>query len=495
MQHTISLLRPSSSALVADTEPVLSVLALNDLELDKLCARLAHDNDQAAILTGILARIPRDAEVIAYRQAVFDEICRSEGLADSFNDILRHLRNLEYLTKTASTPEELDLWRLFSRFKELGAYVDCIEAIYSRLDAARVKSEGLVALLSNVGAIRSGDEFSMLREAVCSFDIEIDKIRALSIGINLDSSLNPVEVKLLSIEEKPYKENPLKAFMQRQITGKTGSFGLDEDLGVRSSTKILSSGRRHSVMSHLHNDIAFFLRHIIKDADRALTRLAHIRGGHLIALIPEIEFYLCFAKLRRTLEGAGLPCCLPRTAKNGAAIKGLYNIGLALDMLGRGDAPGSLIVPNDAFFDEECRVMILTGPNRGGKTVYTVALGAAQVLYQTGVCVPAVSAEITPADCVFTHFPELESKTGDLGRLGEEAGRMCAIFERATRYSLILLNESLANTSAMEGMFIALDVVRAFRSSGRALFSTRTCTSWPSAPKRRPIVVLTVLSA
>ena len=107
------------------------------------------------------------------------------------------------------------------------------------------------------------------------------------------------------------------------------------------------------------------------------------------------------------------------------------------------------------------------------KTVYTVAYGAAQVLYQSGVFVPAETAVMSHVDCVFAHFPATESETGDLGRLGEEATRLREIFERATSRSLILLNESLSTTNAVEGFYIALDVVRALSELGaRVIYNT-----------------------
>jgi DNA mismatch repair ATPase MutS len=59
------------------------------------------------------------------------------------------------------------------------------------------------------------------------------------------------------------------------------------------------------------------------------------------------------------------------------------------------------------------------------------------------------------------------------GRFGDEAQRIRAIFEKVTRYSLVLLNESLSTTSMGEGIYLARDIVRALRQIGlRAVFTT-----------------------
>ncbi|MDE2993536.1 MAG: DNA mismatch repair protein MutS, partial [Chloroflexota bacterium] len=114
-----------------------------------------------------------------------------------------------------------------------------------------------------------------------------------------------------------------------------------------------------------------------------------------------------------------------------------------------------------------------TGPNRGGKTTYTRAVGQAQILFQAGLHVPASQARLSPADAIYTHFPRLEEEQLGQGRLDEEAKRLARVFKDATRYSLILLNEVLAGTSAIEALGIAFDAMRGLRLLGaRAIYTT-----------------------
>ncbi len=74
---------------------------------------------------------------------------------------------------------------------------------------------------------------------------------------------------------------------------------------------------------------------------------------------------------------------------------------------------------------------------------------------------------------IYTHFPVREHPELDTGRLGEEAKRLGEIFYEATPCSLILLNESLSNTSHAESLFLLRDVVRILRLLGaRAVLTT-----------------------
>ncbi|MBR4013858.1 MAG: DNA mismatch repair protein, partial [Clostridia bacterium] len=116
---------------------------------------------------------------------------------------------------------------------------------------------------------------------------------------------------------------------------------------------------------------------------------------------------------------------------------------------------------------------VLTGPNRGGKSVITCAIGLSQALMQLGMFVPAKAATISIADAIFTHFPTGADDTIDKGRLGEECARLRDIFEAVTSKSLVLLDESLSSTGSFEASYIAAEVLAGLSRVGcRCLFST-----------------------
>jgi DNA mismatch repair ATPase MutS len=153
-----------------------------------------------------------------------------------------------------------------------------------------------------------------------------------------------------------------------------------------------------------------------------------------------------------------------------------YNANLALQHAGSSGLQTPPVVAttvNDIEFGPTGRILILTGPNRGGKTTYMVGAGIVQVLAQVGCFVPGRQAQISPVDNIFTHFPIEEKPETEMGRLGEEAQRLGKIFEQITRYSLVLLNESFSSTNVTEGLYLAEDVVRMLRRIGaRVIYST-----------------------
>jgi DNA mismatch repair ATPase MutS len=176
------------------------------------------------------------------------------------------------------------------------------------------------------------------------------------------------------------------------------------------------------------------------------------------------------------LETAGLPLTYPQiapVAERVCQVKKAYNLQLAIQKLDASGAPDEPVVSNDIIFDENGRIAILTGPNRGGKTTYMQSAGLVQVLAQIGMPVPGEAATISPVDAIYTHYPVEERLELGTGRFGDEARRIRAIFEKVTPHSLVLLNESLSTTSMGEGIYLARDIVRALRQIGlRAIFTT-----------------------
>ena len=189
----------------------------------------------------------------------------------------------------------------------------------------------------------------------------------------------------------------------------------------------------------------------------------------LLRILPEIEFVTCATKLSATLRERGYPLTIPTLrpmSEKAFCAKGLFNPSVAVKI-------EDTVVENDFSFDDNGRIYVLSGPNRGGKSVITCAVGLCQALAQLGLEVPAVSAELSPVDGIFTHFPTGADDTIDKGRLGEECARLRDIFDALTENSMVLLDESLSSTGAYEASYIAAELLAGFAVARcRGIFST-----------------------
>ena len=231
-----------------------------------------------------------------------------------------------------------------------------------------------------------------------------------------------------------------------------------------------SDNRKEALIGAFNGAIEDVFRSSVKSWRNIVGEYVLDNTDFLLKLLPEIEFVSKATELMNKLKAhPGCSITVPKVMPKGAKVfsaKGLYNPRVALMI-------DDEIVTNDFEFDDNARIYVLTGPNRGGKSVITVALGASQALCQLGLPVAAESAEISVADGIFTHFPEGADDTIDKGRLGEECARLREIFDSATEDSVILLDESLSSTGAYEATYIASEILSGFAvMKCRGIFST-----------------------
>ncbi|MCD6455030.1 MAG: DNA mismatch repair protein MutS [Candidatus Aminicenantes bacterium] len=135
---------------------------------------------------------------------------------------------------------------------------------------------------------------------------------------------------------------------------------------------------------------------------------------------------------------------------------------------------GEVFVPNDTFMDESKRVLIITGPNMGGKSTYLRQVALISLLAHCGSFVPADSAEIPIMDRIFTRIGASDFLAGGESTFMVEMREAAEILSRATDRSLVILDEIGRGTSTYDGISIAWAVVEYLhdRIKAKTLFAT-----------------------
>ncbi len=136
---------------------------------------------------------------------------------------------------------------------------------------------------------------------------------------------------------------------------------------------------------------------------------------------------------------------------------------------------GLPVTPNDLALDDEARVVILTGPNMAGKSVYLRQTGHIVVLAHMGAFVPARSARLGLIDRVFTRVGAQDNLARGQSTFLVEMVETASILNNLTPRSLVLLDEVGRGTSTFDGLAIAWSVVEELHDRGarpKVLFAT-----------------------
>ncbi len=407
-----------------------------------------------------------DPEVMRYRMATFGDMLRCQPLTEMLNKLVPVLNDIMELRRLEADSGDTDDY--LSSITEIELYVSSIRVLHEGLLSVKgeVESPAFVALTDLITELAESEYYTELNKKLEELTQRVREIKSVTIGVNLDAQLRPSSAGVLSINAESFKSG--------DVLDKILRLNFKND-NYTCIANLVPFGKKQSENQKMALSLAFnsAINDVYKSSLRSWKKIVQSyvleNTEFLLNLMPEFEFLVRGTQMLRDLKSKGCPLIIPdiRPMEERAfRATNLYNPCVALKIEDE-------IVPNDVIFDENATIYVLTGPNRGGKSVITCAVGLSQVMLQLGMFVPAESAVISPVDGIYTHFPTGAEDTIDKGRLGEECARLGEIFDCVTANSLVLLDESLSSTGSYEASYIAAEVLGGLAHVGcRCLFST-----------------------
>lgn len=206
------------------------------------------------------------------------------------------------------------------------------------------------------------------------------------------------------------------------------------------------------------------LEHEIYRILRDLSTLVADHAGEISAdqeILGRVDLLYAKARLSRVLDA-----CAPRLNRRGPVrLLGARHPLLAL--------AGAEVVPNDICLGEEVRVLIITGPNAGGKTIALKTVGLCALMVRAGLHVPAAPGSEVP------FFPEVFADIGDQQSIESSLSTFSAhllnisdILRQAGPGTLVLLDEVATATDPQEGAALAQAMLEAFAGLGARVLAT-----------------------
>lgn len=395
------------------------VLGLRQQAVQTLKALYAFESLQPSLRT--IGDVERILSRVALRSARPRDLAR---LRDALQELPALQGVLATLSRDTDTP----------RLRELAEAIGEYPALAERLGNAIIPDPPVV--IRDGGVIAEG------------YDEELDELRALSANAGqflVDLEVREKERTGLSSMKVGY--NRVHGYYIELSKGQSGEAPPDY---IRRQT--LKNAERF-----ITPELKTFEDRVLSANSKALAREKHLYESLLDEIatslsplqdsataIAELDVLCNFAERALTLEWQAPEL----TAEEGIrVVAGRHPV---VEQAGNGS-----FVPNDTILDNQRRMLIITGPNMGGKSTYMRQTALIVLLAHTGSFVPATEATIGPVDRIFTRIGSSDDLAGGRSTFMVEMTETANILHNATPRSLVLMDEVGRGTSTFDGLSLA----------------------------------------
>lgn len=420
----------------------------SDLNLDQIVSAALRNESEYSMESYFYTPV-KDIEIILFRQHVMKELQNSEAV-NSLNGFSKTVyaigRNMDMLKQDMAHDESVN-----GRYLAQGHMLNCAEQYcHAVIDLSEsianlhLHSEGLTGFASYLKEYRNSEAFK-------KFNSTAAEIRKEFSGLQYCMLIKNGTVKVRKYEEQEdYSKEIIRVFDKfRQNDTKDYRHKLSEEPAAEHvEAAVLAMLSR--VYPEQFRKLDAFCREYMDFYDETLIRFAR-----------EIRFYLCWLDMIRPLKEAGLSFCYPQVSADTQHLHADRFFDLALALKIRGS-----IVVNDFTLDAPERIIVVTGPNQGGKTTFARAFGQMHYLASIGLCVPGNDAELQLQDNVLTHFSKEESLETMNGKLQDDLVRLHDLLQKAQKNSVIVINEIFSSTTLKDAVELGSHMMDEIASIG-----------------------------
>ena len=474
--HLVDLMYPSEEKKRQHLERGAAISKLpqdyiTNLELEQLSRLICPE--YALNAQRVFTQLSTDPETLNYRLDILEDFLNVPALEAVLYENVHKLYINEHVNVQKLGLAD-SFFALNQRLESLKTFIECITKCHEFCDKNKQKfnSEALKGLAEYFASVYNSEYFDEVkRETDECLRLLAKGVKSVTVGINFDDMMRPVEAMLLSVATDPIKKKGRFDWIFKHLDNGDRAIG-------RTHSLYNENGGTNDLEAPLFRELKEVNSEYISHLDTAIRAYFKKSTEDILTFENQMSFYIGAKRLVEAVRARGLEMCRPKylpMEERRMNAKGVFDLSFYIQMVGS-DPMGSLkgkIITNDCRFDDDGRFFVLTGANNGGKTTYTRAIGIIQVFAQAGIYVPCTECEISPVDFIYTHFPKEEEVGLNTSRFTQECKQFKETVDTATRYSMLLLNESIQSTTPTECVYIATELTKIFRCVGvRGVYAT-----------------------
>lgn len=409
-----------------------------DLRLDQVVAAVTAGREEYD-LAGFFYLPLHDVEAVHYRQHVFGDLEQEPvlGVVRNFADALRRMRRHLALAAKLHYVRQQQRWFL----QAASVYCDAVSTLNEEFSALDLRAHGFLGLRDYLNDYVQSGEFATLTNDIRRADDALDTV---TYAVHLRG--NRVRVSRYDGEADMSAE--IERTFERFKQGAVGDYR--------------ARFREHADMNHVEAQILDLVAKLHPEPFAELARFSARHERYLDETVGrfdrEIQFYLAYLEYIEPLKKKGLPIALPRVSARSKEVSatGTFDLALATKLT----SDGASVVRNDFHLSDGERILVVSGPNNGGKTTFARTFGQLHYLASLGLPVPGGDLRLFLPDRIFTHFEREEEIETLRGKFEDELHRIDEILKHATSASVLIMNESFGSTTLRDAVLVGSEVVR-----------------------------------
>lgn len=420
-----------------DIENIDEPLYFKDLNLDQVINVISSSKKEYKLKPYFLIPL-KNQDLINYRIEIFKDL-ENESLVNSLEDFAEKMVSVRNYTKLGRK-EYYVIFKQAWFLETVLAYCEGLSDLFASLNDLGLTSHGLNNFREFLKNYIDSAEFVSL-----SSEVQHIKNSLTSITFCLNVFHGGFSVKKFNNEET-ISQNIVETFSR-----------FKEDNPKDYRIKLFLGKNANHIDAKMIEFVSRFFPEPFDDLNLFYNQHQNFFNKIIGTFDREVQFYLGILEFYAKFRKIGLNFCYPEFSplKNDIFVTKGFDIALADKYL----ESKNKIICNNFFLKGEERIIVVSGPNQGGKTTFARMFGQSFYFASLGIPIPGIKARIFLPDNIFTHFENEESISTLRGKLQDELHRIKVIFSKMTSNSIIIINEIFTSTTLADAIFLSKEIM------------------------------------
>ena len=408
-------------------------IIFKDLNLDFIIEEIKKHSKEFQIEKYFYETLINKEDVL-YRQEVFNDLNDSK-IYDALN-LFSYTMQKKIVELEDNKGTKFTVLKQIRLKQKITDYINILSKFIDNTKDLTIKSKAINKMINYISSYLNSDNIKFIINDMKIIDEEMAKVKY---RLNFDNGI----LKIAKHENEVLVKDKISQTLDKYVLDDKLTFSLNYG---QTADYIL--GQIYSNISKYYPDefkhLELFDKHFINFIDETIKEL-----------VNEIQFYISYINVIRLIKPMGLEFNLPKINESEIYCIDGFDLALALTHKIR----QLKVIPNSFSYKDKERIIIVSGPNQGGKTTFSRYLGQTFYLASLGLPVSGTSSSIKLVSNISTMYEVEEDSSNLNGKLKSELIRIKDIMDNIGNNGLLIMNEVFSSTSLHDGIILGKKVI------------------------------------